>query len=487
MKTRYIDLIDQTFDFPQEEFQLKNDSLSFHGIDLMQLIRQYGSPLTFCYLPQISNNINKAKKWFDDAIKKLNYKGTYNYCYCTKSSHFSYILDEVLKNDVHLETSSAFDINIVENLIATGRIDDSHYIICNGLKEQDYVNNIARLINTGHRRTIPVIDSVEELSLLEAAIDQPLKLGLRVASEEVPEVDFYTSRLGIGHGDIVPFFQQMVQPNPKYELRMLHFFINTGIRDSAYYWNEFTKCVDIYIALKKQCPELDCLNIGGGFPIKDSLAFDFDYAGIAEEILSRIKASCDRENVAVPHVFTEFGSFTVGESSGIIYSVLRQKQQNDKEKWYMINSSFITTLPDTWAIRKRFLMLPINHWHEEYQKVLLGGITCDGDDYYNCEQHNNSIYLPKFKRSQPLHIGFFNTGAYQDAIGGYGGIQHCLIPKPKKVIISKDSEGNLVSEVFSNQQNYRQVLELLGYETQSMNGHANAAVRDFAAEVKSGS
>lgn len=464
MTTRYIDLIDQTFDFPQQEFSLKGDSLTFHNIDLMKLVEKYGSPLKFCYLPQISNNINKAKRWFNDSIEKLDYEGKYHYCYCTKSSHFSYVLNEALKNDVHIETSSPFDINIVENLIKSGKINDHHYIICNGLKDQEYVKNIARLIGDGHTNTIPVIDSFEELELLNDAIDEPIQLGLRIASEEEPEVDFYTSRLGIGHGDIVPFFRKMLKGNKKYRLRMLHFFINTGIRDTPYYWNELSKCVDIYIAIKKECPELNSLNIGGGFPIKDSLAFDYDYAAIVEEILTRIKADCNRENVAEPNIFTEFGSFTVGESSGIIYSVLRQKQQNDKEKWYMINSSFITTLPDTWAIRKRFLMLPVNNWKEDYQKVLLGGITCDSDDYYNCEQHNNSIYLPKFDEDKPLHIGFFNTGAYQDAIGGYGGIQHCLIPKPKKVIITKDEEGNLVTELFSNQQKHEEVLRLLGYK-----------------------
>jgi arginine decarboxylase len=47
---------------------------------------------------------------------------------------------------------------------------------------------------------------------------------------------------------------------------MLHFFINTGINDTAYYWNELVKCIKVYIALKKECPGLDSLNIGGGFP-----------------------------------------------------------------------------------------------------------------------------------------------------------------------------------------------------------------------------
>ena len=75
-----------------------------------------------------------------------------------------------------------------------------------------------------------------------------------------------------------------------------------------------------------------------------------------------------------------------------------QKQQNDREKWNMINSSFITTLPDTWAISKKFVMLPINRWNDEYERVLLGGLTCDSDDYYNSEQNVNAIFLPKYKK-----------------------------------------------------------------------------------------
>lgn len=68
-------------------------------------------------------------------------------------------------------------------------------------------------------------------------------------------------------------------------------------------------------------------------------------------------------------------SFTVGESGGAVYEVLYQKQQNDREKWNMINSSFITTLPDTWAISKRFILLPLNRWNDEYERVLLGGLN----------------------------------------------------------------------------------------------------------------
>lgn len=463
MNTKYIDLINQTFDFPQDEFTLEDNKLNFHDINLMQLVEQYETPLKFTYLPQISNNINRAKQWFANAIKKHDYKGKYNYCYCTKSSHFKHVLNEALKNDIHIETSSAFDIDIVENLKSEDKITNDTFIICNGFKRAQYVTNIARLINNGHKNAIPIIDNYEEIELLSNEIKGQFNIGIRIASEEEPKFEFYTSRLGIGYKNIVPFYKNQIQNNKKVELKMLHFFINTGIRDNAYYWNELLKCLKVYTSLKKICPSLDSLNIGGGFPIKNSLVFDFDYEYLVDEIVNQIKLTCEEEGVEVPNIFTEFGSFTVGESGGAIYEVLYQKQQNDREKWNMINSSFITTLPDTWAINKRFIMLPINRWDQSYERVLLGGLTCDSDDYYNSEQHINAIYLPKYNKQKPLYIGFFNTGAYQETIGGFGGLQHCLIPTPKHILIDKDADGNISTAVFAEQQKSEDLLKILGY------------------------
>src|SRR5690554_5729628 len=464
MNTKYIDLINQTYYFPQEEFRLGENGLEFHGIDLMKLVEEYGVPLKFTYLPKISENINLAKQWFHKAIEKHDYKGTYNYCYCTKSSHFKHVLDEALKNDIHIETSSAIDIDIVQSLKKTGNITDNTYVLCNGFKRDKYISNIADLINQGHQNCIPIIDNYEELDLLQNQIEGHFKVGIRIASEEEPKFEFYTSRLGIGYKNIIPFYEEQIKNNEQVDLKMLHFFINTGIRDTAYYWNELVKCLKVYVRLKKIAPSLDSLNIGGGFPIKNSLAFEYDYEYMVDEIINQIKITCEEFDVPVPHIFTEFGSFTVGESGGAIYEVLYQKQQNDREKWNMINSSFITTLPDTWAINKRFVMLAVNRWNETYERVLLGGLTCDSDDYYNSEQNLNAIYLPKYNKEKPLYIGFFNTGAYQETISGQGGIHHCLIPQPKHILIDRDKNGIIATEVFSEQQNTDDVLKILGYD-----------------------
>ena len=107
--------------------------------------------------------------------------------------------------------------------------------------------------------------------------------------------------------------------------------------------------------------------------------------------------------------------------------------------------------------------MAINRWGKPYERVLLGGLTCDSDDYYNSEQHMNAIYLPVYNKDKPLYIGFFNTGAYQENIGGFGGLQHCLIPQPKHLILNRDEKGVLQCSVFSEQQTSEQLLSILGY------------------------
>jgi len=463
MKNKYIDLIEQTFDFPQDEFHVEDNELYFHNIPLMDIIKQYGTPLKITYLPKISSQIQKAKKNFNVAMAKADYQGDYHYCYCTKSSHFSFVMEEVLKNDVHLETSSAFDIFLLETLHEQGLINKQSYIICNGFKRPQYIENISNLINEGFENTIPILDNKFELDQLDRNITRKCKIGIRIASEEEPKFEFYTSRLGIRYNDIIPYYEEKIKNNPKFQLKMLHFFINTGIKDSAYYWNELSKCVNLYCQLKAICPELDSLNIGGGFPIKNSLSFDYDYEYMTEEIIAQIKMICQRNNTVEPDIFTEFGSYTVGESGAILYSIIDQKQQNDRELWNMIDSSFMTTLPDTWALNQRFILLGINKWDSEYERVFLGGLTCDSEDYYNAEAHANAIFLPKLDNDEPLYIGLFHTGAYQESIGGYGGIQHCLIPAPKHIIIDLDEEGEYTTKLFAKEQSHKSMLRILGY------------------------
>ncbi|MGJ3233749.1 arginine decarboxylase [Marivirga sp.] len=459
----YIDLIEQTFYWPQKEFNVENNALKFHDVPLMDIIEKYGTPLKLTYLPKISQNINQARDFFAKAFKKYNYKGNYTYCYCTKSSHFSFVMEEALKAGVHMETSSSFDIPIVKKMHEKGFLTKQHYVVCNGFKRPLYRQYINELINDGFENVVPVLDDLNELDSYEAEAQKPYKVGIRIASDEEPTFEFYTSRLGIRYNDVVDLYQNKIAKSEKAKLKMLHFFINTGIKDTAYYWSELGRFIDKYCELKKIAPELDTIDIGGGFPIKTSLGFEYDYQYMVDQIVENIQWICEKNNVETPHIMTEFGSYTVGESGATIYSILDQKLQNDKELWYMIDGSFITHLPDVWGLNQKFILMAINNWDEPFHKVKMGGLTCDSMDYYNSEAHSFEVFLPKVKRNEKQYVGFFHTGAYQESLGGYGGIQHCLIPAPKHVLIDKDEKGNITTKLFAEEQTSESMLKILGY------------------------
>lgn len=459
LKNRYKDLINQTFFFPRHGFEERNNELYYQDIRLMDLTEKYESPLKFSYLPKISAQIQNAKRWFQNAIEKNNYSGTYTYCYCTKSSHFKFVLDEALKNDIHIETSSAFDIDIIRKLAGEGKISKSTFLLHNGFKTMDYIHKIAGLSKDGYENVICILDNKEELAQLGSTGIEKAKIGLRLATNEDPNFLLYNSRLGIRYDEIVSFYKEHIQSNPQFELKMLHFFINTGIKDTSYYWSELARQVEKYCELKLVCPELDSLDIGGGLPIYNTLGVEIDYEYLVDQIVYTIKTICDNKGIPVPNIFTEFGSFTVGESGGALYSVIGIKQQNDNELWYMIDSSFINTLPDTWGIGQKFILLALNHWDRPYQRVNLGGITCDGMDYYNSEVQENQVFMPKINPGEKLYLGFFHTGAYQESIGGYGGLQHCLLPAPKHILI--DEAQN--TTVFSAEQKAESMIKILGY------------------------
>jgi arginine decarboxylase len=200
-------------------------------------------------------------------------------------------------------------------------------------------------------------------------------------------------------------------------------------------------------------------------PIPNTLGFEYDYSYMISEIVNLIKESCEEFDIPEPDIYTEFGKYTVGESGAIIFSVLNTKQQNDAEVWYMVDNSLMNTLPDSWGIGERFILLPINKWNNGFKRVNVGGLSCDNSDYYNAEVHENQVYMPinDDESKEPLYLGFFNTGAYQDALSGYGGVKHCMIPSPKHVIIDLDDDGKLVDYLLFPEQSAESMLSILGY------------------------
>ena len=96
------------------------------------------------------------------------------------------------------------------------------------------------LMNAGHLKVIPVVDNTDELERILAKTDKEIKIGVRIASEEEPKFEFYTSRLGIRYREIVPYYKAFLKENPRVKVR---FSSGNGTPIS-------TREIDVYVTVK---------------------------------------------------------------------------------------------------------------------------------------------------------------------------------------------------------------------------------------------
>src|SRR3546814_19504881 len=89
------------------------------------------------------------------------------------------------------------------------------------------------MLHYGFKNIIPILDNKEEFNLFddEVELDTPCNLGNRIAAEEQPDSQFYTSRLGIRMEDIINYYTNKIVPNPNFRVKVLHFFIISGISE----------------------------------------------------------------------------------------------------------------------------------------------------------------------------------------------------------------------------------------------------------------
>lgn len=416
------------------DFKIEQGHLFFNQTDLYNLVETYKSPLRLTDLSLIAKQIETTQKFVAKLRSKLNYKGTYHYAYCTKAGHFDFILKTVLRSGADLEISSANDYYLLKYL-AHQQVFKNQHIICNGYKNETYLNHILKLVKIPKIKVISVIDSISEFLFWEKWAAEGLTLGLRLALGNLSQ-SFKSSRFGIPIEEVESL---MANSRLQGRLKLLHFFTG-GLNGSPEYLSQLEEVLQLYKRLKSKYNWIDSLNLGGGLRV-DYEGNRLAFADLTQ-IFSFVREFCTRHRLPHPHIFTEFGHFTLRPSGAMLYKIQGIKQQGEIW-WYIIDDSFLTTLPDTWGLKVEFLLLPLNHWDKPLIDVRLGGMSCDEDDHY--PPKNSCIKLPKIEAGdKPLYVGVFYSGAYQEALGGYNALKHCLMSPPKYLVIDQARKQYLI-------------------------------------------
>ena len=143
---------------------------------------------------------------------------------------------------------------------------------------------------------------------------------------------------------------------------------------------------------------------------------------------------------------------------------------------YFCNFSLFQSLPDSWAIKQLFPILPIHRLDERpTHSAVLGDITCDSDGkierFIDRRDVKRTLPLHTFNGS-PYYLGAFLIGAYQEILGDL----HNLFGDTNAVHVSMDSGDDVVVETMINGDSVREVLEYVEFDTAALVSQLRTAV-----------
>ncbi len=447
--------------------QVENGRLHLHHLDLADIFLRdhdpFASPIEIVYLPLIKRQIHKMQRIFAQVSAEVGYQGQFHYTYASKANAAEEVIRTTLRAGAHHEMSSTVDVDIAKLMIQRGLLTPDRFIISNGFKPEGshYAQNLLTL-KPLHDKLIPVIEDLGELGTFLGS-SHTFDVGLRQKSygpqTTEAEMDAANSRFGVDMSTIWKA-ADYIQAAPNLNLKLYHFMVGSQLVDPEAFLSYLKPGIEIYARLRQRYPSLSIFNFGGGMPVAMTLNFDFDYHEFVRQLLTALQEVCDRYNVPVPDVMGEFGRYTTSEHGAHLFKIIAVKENSSKLPWYIIDGSIMSSFPDSWALSEHFIVLPLNHLDKPFQRIQLGGITCDSDDVYPPKPSQSPLYLPS--NTDELYIGFFSIGAYQEMLGGVKGSKHCVLPEAVELIVDENENGEYIFERLEGQ-TADDVLRNLGY------------------------
>ena len=135
---------------------------------------------------------------------------------------------------------------------------------------------------------------------------------------------------------------------------------------------------------------------------------------------------------------------------------------------YFCNFSLFQSMPDSWAIKQLFPIMPIHRLNERPTRhAVLGDITCDSDgkvdQFIDRRDVKRTLRLHAFDGS-PYYLGVFLVGAYQEILGDL----HNLFGDTHAVHVSLDANGDVVLDAVIKGDTVREVLDYVEFNADAL-------------------
>ncbi len=552
---------------PNNSIDLKElvDTLVLRGISLPILVRFAGI---------MKHRLGELHDAFDIAIREHKYNGGYCCVYPIKVNQQRQVVEEVL------EYGKPFKFGMEagskpELLAVMALVDNDTPIICNGFKDDEYIE-MAMLAQKIGRKIIPVVEKYTELALIKqyserVGVRPTIGIRAKLASRGAgrwKSSGGYRSKFGLSTTEIMRALEELKSWGMADCLKLLHFHLGSQITNIRQVKGAVNESARLFAELwRAGATGLSYMDVGGGLGIDyDGSQTDFESSvnytlqEYAADIVYHIQNVCDESGVPHPTIITESGRAIAAYHSALVFNVLgvsglgeeempkelppdpeqplidlqetyrsivsrnllesyhdaqqaldaalnlfslgylpleqrclaenffwaicRKIQKMSKEldfmpeelegleamlsDTYFCNFSLFQSMPDSWAIKQLFPIMPIHRLDEEpTHHAVLGDITCDSDgkvdQFIDRRDVKKTLALHEFSGGD-YYMGAFLVGAYQEILGDL----HNLFGDTHAVHVHLTPQGEVILDEVIKGDTVREVLDYVQYKSDSL-------------------
>ncbi len=305
-------------------------------MDELQL-KDVTAPVLLRFPDILDNRVEKISNCFRHAAQEYGYKAQNFVIYPIKVNQMRPVVEEIVshgkKFNIGLEAGSKPELHAV---LATN-IAENALIICNGYKDQNYVE-LAMLAHKMGRRIILVVEKLNELKLIHS-VARRLKItpniGIRIklansGSGKWEESGGDQSKFGLNSSELLQAIDYLEKYDIACWLKLIHFHIGSQITKIRRIKNALREAMQFYVQLSKMGFVIDYVDIGGGLGVDydgtrsshSESSMNYSIQEYANDAIYSIVDACEKNSLPQPNIVTETGRSLTAHHSMLIFDVL---------------------------------------------------------------------------------------------------------------------------------------------------------------------
>ena len=312
-------------------------------------IKDVSSPLLLRFPDILDDRIRKLSDCFERASKEYNFQGTSYVVYPIKVNQMRQVVEEIVshgnKYNIGLEAGSKPELHAVLGLTCHA----NSLIICNGYKDEDYVE-LALLAQKMGKRIILVVEKLNELKLI-LKVSKRLgivpNIGIRIkltsaGSGKWEESGGDVSKFGLNSSELLNALEFLDKNKMRESLKLIHFHIGSQITKIRRIKNALREAMQFYVQLSQMGFSIEFVDIGGGLGVdydgtrsaSGESSMNYSIQEYVNDSVFALVDVCQKNDLPQPNIITESGRSLTAHHSVLVIEVLETTQLpiwNDSE------------------------------------------------------------------------------------------------------------------------------------------------------------